>query len=201
MSTRPATPRRRTRPLDSAVGDRLIAAAASLLGEVGYEAMSMEAVAARAGAGKAAIYRRWPNKQALVLDTIRSRQLPLGPPDDTGSVRGDLLALLLALQRQLDDSALDHLTGVLFALRADPQLAAAVSEQFLEAWERGVREIVARGAGRGQIAEPDERFLDLFSLVGPSMMLMRYLLVEGRLDPEFVEELVDRLVMPLLSSH
>ena len=161
----------------------------------------MEAVAARAGAGKAAIYRRWPNKQALVLDTVRSRKLPLGSPPDTGSLRGDLLALFLALQRDLDDSALDHLAGVLFALRADPQLAAAVHDQFIDAWEQGVREIVARGVRRGEIVERDERFLDLFGWVGPSMILMRYLLAQGPLDSAFVAELVEEFVVPALQAR
>jgi AcrR family transcriptional regulator len=201
LSTEFATgqPRARgARRLDPAVGDRLIEAAAALLAEVGYDAMSMEAVAARAGAGKAAIYRRWPNKQALVLDTVRSRRLPLGDAPDTGSLRGDLLALFLALQHQLDGNSIDHLAGVLFAVRTDSELARAVHEQFTAAWERGVKEIVTRATERGDVAARDDRFFDLFSTVGPSVMLLRYLLAEGPIDPEFVGEIVDELLLPIL---
>jgi AcrR family transcriptional regulator len=200
MSTEQKSPQSRARRLDPAVGDRLIAAAADLLAEVGYDAMSMDAVAARAGAGKAAIYRRWPSKQALVLDTVRSRELPLGDAPDTGSLRGDLTALLLALQKQLEGNALDHLVGVLVAIRSDQELALAVQEQFTAAWERGVRQMVARAVSRGEIADREERFFDLFSLVGPSMMLMRYLLAEGPLDPLFVAEIVDELLLPILRA-
>lgn len=201
MSTEPATAGRRARGasrLDPAVGDRLIEAAAALLAEVGYDAMSMEAVAARAGAGKAAIYRRWPNKQALVLDTVRSRELPLGDAPDTGSLRGDLLALFLALQGALEGNAIEHLAGVVFAIRSDPELAREVNAQFMAAWERGVKEILSRAAERGDVAVRDDRFLDLFSTVGPSVMLLRYLLAEGPIDPEFVGEIVDELLLPIL---
>jgi AcrR family transcriptional regulator len=200
MSTDPGNPPRRARRLDPAVGARLIEAAAALLAEVGYDAMSMEAVAARAGAGKAAIYRRWPNKQALVLDTVRSRRLPLGEAPDTGSLRGDLMALFLALQRQLEGNAIDHLAGVLFALRSDPALAEAVHDQFTAAWERGVREIVSRAAARGDVPPRDDRFFGMFWRVGPSVMLFRFLLVEGPIDPEFVGEIVDDLLLPILRT-
>ena len=195
----PATSER-VRRLDPAVGDRLVHAAAELLAEVGYDAMSMDAVAARAGAGKAAIYRRWPNKQALVLDTIRSRELPLGDPPDTGTLRGDLLALFLALQHQLEDSAIDHLVGVLFALRSDPDLARAVEGQFIAAWKRGVQTIFARAVERGDIPSRDDRTLDLLGWAGPSVMLMRFLLADGPIDPEFVREIVDDLLLPALGS-
>ena len=191
---------RRARRLDPQVGDRLVEAAASLLAELGYDAMSMEAVAVRAGSGKAAIYRRWPNKQALVLDTLRSRELPVGEPPDTGSLRGDLIALFLALQGQLVGNAVDHLVGVLFAIRTDPELAEAVHTQFAAGWERGVRQIVTRAVARGDVRHRDDNFLDLFGWVGPSMMLMRYLLATGPLDPEFVAEIVDSVLLPLLDS-
>jgi len=199
MSTEPTTDRR-IRRLDPAVGDRIVEAAAELLAEVGYDAMSMDAIAARAGAGKAAIYRRWANKQALVLETVRSRRLPLGDPPDTGTIRGDLLSLFLALQGQLEDNAIDHLVGVLFALRTDPDLAQAVEEQFIAAWQRGVQTIVVRATERGELPPRDERFLELFGWAGPSMMLMRFLVAEGPIDPEFIREIVDELLLPALRS-
>jgi AcrR family transcriptional regulator len=180
------------------VGDRIVEAAASLLAEVGYDGLSMEAVAARAGAGKAAIYRRWPGKAALVLDTVRSRKLPLGDAPDTGTLRGDLMALFLALQAQLEGNALDHLSGVLVALRSDPELAQAVHEQFTAAWERGVHRIVERAVERGEVPDRDDRFLDLFGRVGPSVMMMRFLMAEGRIDPDFVNRIVDDLLLPIL---
>ena len=71
---------------DAAICDATLA----LLLEVGYDRMSMDAVAARAHASKATIYRRWPGKQELVLDAVRARGVGLTVAEDTGSLRGDL---------------------------------------------------------------------------------------------------------------
>ena len=73
---------------DAAICDATLA----LLLEVGYDRMSMDAVAARAHASKATIYRRWPGKQELVLDAVRARGVGLTVAEDTGSLRGDLMA-------------------------------------------------------------------------------------------------------------
>lgn len=180
------------------LGDVIIAAAAELLVDLSYETVSIDAVAARAGVGKASIYRRWPNKAALVLDTIRSRQFPLGPVQDTGSLRGDLLALFLALQARLGSDALSHLTGVLVALRTDEELASAVREQLMSGWELGVREIVGRAVERREIAAQQESFLELFARVGPSMVFVRFLMGDGPITPAFVEQLVDDVMLPIL---
>jgi len=195
------TAERRKRRLDPAVGARIVAAAAKLLAEVGYDGLSMEMVAARAGVGKAAIYRRWPGKAALVLDTVRSRQLPLGAAPDTGSLRGDLLALYFALQAQLDDNALNHLAGVVVALRKDSELGDAVREQFTAAWVRGVCEIVQRAVDRGETAHAEDEFLELFGRVGPSIVLLRFLLADGPIDAAFVEQLVDTVLLPILERR
>ena len=73
---------------DVAICDATLA----LLLEVGYDRMSMDAVAARAHASKATIYRRWPGKQELVLDAVKARGVGLTVAEDTGSLRGDLVA-------------------------------------------------------------------------------------------------------------
>lgn len=94
----PDTHAPRARRLNPELDEVIVAAAAELLVGLSYDAVSIDAIAARAGVGKASIYRRWPSKAALVLDTVRSRQLPLGPARDTGSLRGELLALVGAWQ-------------------------------------------------------------------------------------------------------
>ena len=88
------------RPRDDAREQAILDAAIDLVAEIGYDAMSIEAVAARAKSSKATIYRRWPGKAELVAEAMRrrSRAGPRGLPD-TGSLRGDLLALV---QRMFD---------------------------------------------------------------------------------------------------
>ena len=71
-------------------------AALALLAEVGYDRMSMDAVAARARASKATIYRRWPGKRELVLEAVRTRVADIVEPPDTGSLSGDIIATLRA---------------------------------------------------------------------------------------------------------
>ena len=98
----PASDGSRSPRLDDSLDDSIVEAAAELLAEVGYDAMSMDAVAARAGVGKATIYRRWSGKAPLVLDTVRARGFQLEEVPDTGSLREDLVALFLELRSLLD---------------------------------------------------------------------------------------------------
>jgi AcrR family transcriptional regulator len=189
---------KRGRPLDEALDAEIVSAAAELLAEVGYDAMSMDAVAQRAGVGKATIYRRWTGKAQLVLETVRSRGLPLEATEDTGSLRGDLLALFLALQALLNEESMDHLSGVLVAMRSSLELGEAVKEQMLGGLAREIRAIVARAVARDEIAPPDEDKLELFSRVGPSVVTLRYFMADGLIDPAFMAQLVDDILLPIL---
>jgi hypothetical protein len=105
-----------------------------------------------------------------------------------------------ALQPQLDRNALDHLTRILVAVCNAAELTATMQEQLMAAWERGVHQIVARAMQRGEVAERDDQFLDLFGQVGRSLMLMRYLMAAGPIDPEFVNRIVEDL-LPILVNR
>src|ERR1022692_411234 len=83
---RPGT-RRRGEQLENAIFDAILGE----LAEVGYHRLTMEGVAARAGTGKGALYRRWPSRESLVLAALRGRLPSLDEQPDTGSVRGDLV--------------------------------------------------------------------------------------------------------------
>src|SRR5579884_4007198 len=88
-------PRHPGRPLDPAVAPAVLAAVVELVSERGYEGTTLDAVAARAGVTKPAIYRRWPGgKQELVAGAVAAMRREVTPPVDTGSLRGDLLALV-----------------------------------------------------------------------------------------------------------
>src|SRR5689334_2156876 len=105
----------------------ILAAVIELLGELGYAGMTMDAVAARAHASKTTIYRRWPGKPQLVLaavDGYAAERLTAGA--DTGSLRGDLLAVLQAMAGHLTSEFLSMMSGLMHAMRADPELAAAL---------------------------------------------------------------------------
>lgn len=194
-----AVPARNPR-FNDALDAEIVAAAAGLLTEVGYDAMSMDALAARAGVGKATIYRRWSGKAPLVLDTVRARGFPLGDPPDTGDLRQDLLALFLDLGSRLDEQSLGHLTGVLVAMRRHPELGQVVKEQIVASWARGVREIVDRAVARGAIAARTDTSLDLLAKAGPSIVALRFFMDDGPIDAAFLTDLVDEILLPILTS-
>jgi AcrR family transcriptional regulator len=109
--------RRPGRPRSAQAHTAILDAAVALFVEEGFEGMGVEAVAARAGAGKATIYRRWPSKEDLVIDAIAG-VLAEAPATDTGEVREDLVQLARELHGLMGSST----TGGVF-----PRMAAEVA--------------------------------------------------------------------------
>ncbi|HYQ32009.1 MAG TPA: TetR/AcrR family transcriptional regulator [Lapillicoccus sp.] len=177
---------------DAAICDATLA----LLLEVGYDRMSMDAVAARAHASKATIYRRWPGKQELVLDAVRARGVGLTVAEDTGSLRGDLMATYRsAIHGSAADDA-DLIAGVLRAMRTTPELADCVRSQVIESKCDVSRVIVARAIARGELpAETDPLILHE---VASALWFHRVLVVGGPVDDAFIAHVVDDVLMPLL---
>ena len=177
---------------DAAICDATLA----LLLEVGYDRMSMDAVAARAHASKATIYRRWPGKQELVLDAVRARGVGLTVAEDTGSLRGDLVATYRsAVHGSAADDA-DLIAGVLRAMRTTPELADCVRSQVVESKCDVSRIIVARAVARGELtAETDPLILHE---VASALWFHRVLVVGGPVDDAFIAHVVDDVLMPLL---
>src|SRR5437870_4072579 len=121
-----------------------------LLGEAGYARLTMEQVAVRAGVSKDSLYRRWPNKVALVADALQHRARPVPEVPDTGSLPGDVRAFLQALLRSRSQAS-RALAAVSGEIATNPELRRA--------WHRGIagmptgclRAIVARAAARGEL--------------------------------------------------
>jgi AcrR family transcriptional regulator len=177
---------------DVAICDATLA----LLLEVGYDRMSMDAIAARAHASKATIYRRWPGKQQLVLDAVRARGVGLTVAEDTGSLRGDLVATYRsAVHGSAADDA-DLIAGVLRAMRTAPELADCVRSQVIESKCDVSRIIVSRAVARGELpAETDPLILHE---VASALWFHRVLVVGGPVDDAFIAHVVDDVLMPLL---
>jgi AcrR family transcriptional regulator len=167
-----------------------------LLLEVGYDRMSMDAVATRARASKATIYRRWPGKEELVLDAVRSRGPGLTVPEDTGTLRGDLLATYRSALAGGAATDADLVAGVLRAMRTAPDLADCVRSQVIESKCQVSRTIVARAVARGELAaETDPMILHE---VASALWFHRVLVVGGDVDDDFIVHVVDDVLMPLL---
>lgn len=177
---------------------QILESAAALLAELGYDGMSIEAVAARAGVGKATIYRRWAGKAELVLSAVRAKGFPVDDTPDTGTVRGDLLAVLGNLQQRLDDEGLAYIAGVLVAMRQHPELTALVHEQLVTVWAGSTQEIVSRAVARGEVAPLSASSFELFSQIAPSLLSLRVLASMGPVDSAFMEHLVDEVLLAML---
>ena len=206
-STQSRQPRRssgsRGRPRDPEIEHLVRRATLELLGEVGYDRTSIDAVAARSGVAKASVYRRWPGKSELVLDAIRESEPHQDePPTDTGSLRGDLLALVptLLVFSSFDSAQEPIITGLVQAMRSNPELTAHVRHRIVGALRHRSEIVVERAIARGEIA-PSARALRLFHDIAPSMLSARMLLTYDPVDEAFQTELVDTVLLPLLSAE
>jgi AcrR family transcriptional regulator len=193
-------PRRGGRPLDPARDAAILQAALDGLAELGYDRLSMDEIAARAHAGKGALYRRWPSKAALVVDAIlawREAQAPVEAPD-TGSLRGDLDAMIKAVP-EFDDAAKQQIavfSGLATAANRDPELKAAISTQILERPRRVINEVLERALARGEIAA--DRDLELIPDIIIGLNLVRVMTGEFP-DRHYVERVLNTIIYPLVT--
>ncbi|MGN6742060.1 MAG: TetR/AcrR family transcriptional regulator, partial [Amnibacterium sp.] len=171
--TEPATTQGAVRPgrkRDETRDPEILAAAIDVLAEVGYERMTVDMVAARAKAGKATLYRRWPSKAELVVEAVGCmggdgvRAAP-----DTGTLRGDLVALLSPRTVVDADRKLRVLLGLASVIVHSPDLAESIREAFLEPRATMTRVLLQRAVDRGE-ARPDTD-VELLSRVSSSMVI------------------------------
>jgi AcrR family transcriptional regulator len=146
---------RRGRPRSEETRKAILRATGELLLDQGMSSISMDAVAERAGASKATIYRWWPSKELLALDAVFSEweaDLPDDGPD-TGSLPGDLLALVLPWARQIASKPWGRvIAGLLSGVQNDPEFGNEYRRRLLEPRREHAREILARAIQRGEIA-------------------------------------------------
>ncbi|GAU69440.1 putative TetR family transcriptional regulator [Streptomyces sp. NBRC 110611] len=190
----PVPAERRGRPRSAAADSAIIEAVLRLIEDgASIGELSMERIAREAGVGKATVYRRWPGKDALMLDVMRSLDAH-GPHLEGASVRDDLVALLEFLRRRglaKRNSAL--LRTVVSHVQAHPELWAEYHDTVVRARREAVLGILRRGVANGEIrADRDlETIADLF--VGP--MLARAVLHEWKELPEgLAEDIVDMVL-------
>lgn len=184
--------RRRGRPRDEAAHAAILRAAIDVTREVGYDALAIEAVAARAGVGKSTIYRRWPSKEALMAEAVEMI-VRHAPPVDTGTVQGDLLLLARGSMRMYRDPATPALlSGLIAAMTRSPLIAERVRDGFIGVRRAAMRDALERGIQRGEL-DPDtdvELALDLLA----GSMLWRSLITGDWIDERYTRELVRRML-------
>jgi AcrR family transcriptional regulator len=177
----------------------ILDAALEVLAEHGYERMTVDMVAARAKAGKATLYRRWPSKAELVIEAVACmKQRDSDPADlpDTGTLRGDLVALIRPHSIEESERKVQVMGGLVSMLSRDPGLAEAVNDAITEPRARLNRALMERARERGEIrADAD---LDTIAHIGPSMVAYRTLVQRKPVDRAFLIGLIDGVVLPAL---
>jgi AcrR family transcriptional regulator len=191
------------RPRDESRDAAILQATLTVLGEVGYDRLSIEAVAAKAKASKATVYRRWPGKAALVVEAIKTTSPQAGsdgePPcywPDTGSLRGDLLAGCRNFAGRLTSSEGTLLAAVMTAQLRDPELASAMRAATCDDKRHSCRLLCERAIARGELH--GTAGVDTLVEVLPAIMFNRLLLSGEPLDEAFVHHVVDDIALPLL---
>jgi AcrR family transcriptional regulator len=177
----------------------ILAAVTGLLGEAGYEALTMDAVAARAHASKATIYRRWPGKAELVRAAVDAHIAGRVPSaHDTGSLRGDLLTVLQAMRSHLTPEFMAMMSGLVHAMRADPDLSASLRSLIDQ--DRVAEEIIGRAVRRGELPAPDATRLASLVHEVIEAQIFRQLMITVGLDSGFARHVVDDIILPLLAG-
>jgi AcrR family transcriptional regulator len=195
MAEPTAQARGRGRPRSEKAQKAILAAAIDLLLEQGLHAMSMDAVAERAGVSKATIYRWWPSKELLALDALAT-EWQVTTPDatrDTGSLRGDLLARLRPWLRQLRDKPYGRVVaGLVAAAQADAEFAELYLERFVRPRREAMRPILLRAIERGEIPRNVDLEIALDLIYGP--IYHRMLHGHAPLDERFARNVVDTIL-------
>jgi AcrR family transcriptional regulator len=186
------------RPLSTELSEQLISVAVDILAEEGWGRLNSDRIAARARAGKAGIYRRWPTMAALARSAV-SRFNLVTPVPAGNSLREDLLGLVARWTRPLDreERAVASIVG---AARHEEELRAGLDDALVRPLAAAVAEIGAHAAERGEPIEPSR--LALLGSVLEAFWWQRYTASgDGAMTPRQVELVVDDVLLPLAMPH
>jgi AcrR family transcriptional regulator len=197
LVTRSRAPRPPGRPRSPQVDQAILAATLDELAEVGYEAMSIEGIAARAGVGKTTIYRRWPSKEALVLAAIRGVQAE-APISDTGNLRADLLTMVSTALALGTSSPLSQklVFRAATSLAAQPDILQGLLTQLLPARFQDFAHLIERAKARGELRADLNTDVALGMIAGP--IFYRWLLGEIVASTPPPADLAEQIVEAIL---
>jgi AcrR family transcriptional regulator len=185
------------RPLSTELSEQLISVAIDILAEEGWGRLNSDRIAARARAGKAGIYRRWPTMAALARTAVSRFDLVSAPPAG-GSLREDLCGLVARWARPLDrqERAVASIVG---AARHEEDLRAGLDDALVRPLALAVAELGRRAAKRG---EPiDAGRLALLGSVLEAFWWQRYMAAgDGAMTPGEVDHVVDDVLLPIAAS-
>ncbi|MFH8609435.1 TetR/AcrR family transcriptional regulator [Streptomyces sp. NPDC018029] len=191
-----AAPARRSRITPEREAE-LYEAVLDLLREVGYDALTMDAVAARTRSSKATLYRQWGSKPELVAKALRHNKPTSLADIDTGSLRGDLYEMVARSDdcQMEKDAAL--MRGLFHAVHDNPELHQALRNLLIEPELTGLNDLLRRAVDRGEIAadNPALKFA-VHMMVGA--FVARDLIEDRPVDRDFLASYIDAVILPAL---
>jgi AcrR family transcriptional regulator len=185
------------RKLDHSRDAVILDAALAVLAESGYDGMTIDMVAARAGAARATVYRRWATKADLVLEAVARMSrtdADLDQLPDTGSLRGDMVAMILPQTIEEQQLRIQVLTALLALSKTDHRLAEAAAGAGIGPWVEANRVLIQRAVDRGEFPPAD---VEMLALVIPMMCICRAVQQEP-ITREFSLALIDGVIIPAL---
>lgn len=184
-------PRRPGRPRDSKTHAAILEAAFALLGEAGFQGMSVQAVAERAGTSKATIYRWWGSKEALLAEALdhHRHDQPFTP---SGDARADLVALLTQLCTHLPPRSCSPIARLVGAMADSEELAELFRRHLMRPRRAVVAHRLEAAIAEGLLPPNLDRELAIDQLIGP--ILYRHLVAGATVGPDVPERLVDALL-------
>ncbi len=189
------TLRRPGRPRSEQAEQAIIEATLDLFAEQGFEGVCVEAVAARAGVGKATIYRRWPNKEELLLAALGSMKSPFPEPEGA-SVRDDLVAMLTVMCEDKADPRKARRYALLLGEGSKyPRLMARYKETVVKPRHDAIRAVIRRGIETGELRADVDIEIALLTLTGT--VLAKEKSAAGELNAGFAARIVDEVLLGL----
>jgi len=182
-------------------GDReleILDAALEVLADVGYDRLTMDAVATRAKASKATLYRRWNDKASLVVDALVAVKPSPVAPADTGSLRGDLIASFCGMGGLTDEQGVATFASVLTAISKDEAFATAFRRDVLAPKIALTRAIYDRARDRGEIGEHVE--IDLLAPALAGIILHRFFILGEHPTEDAIVRVIDQIILPAATS-
>jgi AcrR family transcriptional regulator len=179
------------RPRSERAHRAILQAANDLLESEGFAAVTVEAIAERAGVSKATVYRWWPNRAAVVMDGFLSIVSSEVPFPHTGHAREDIRIHMRRLAEAFSGKIGRTVAALIAEGQSDPELAQALRSRWLSVRRTEAREILELGIERGELRDDIDLEVAVDVLYGP--IYYRMLVGHGPLDDDFADALADHV--------
>jgi AcrR family transcriptional regulator len=194
-----APARGRGRPRSERADRAILDATLRMVGEHGVAGTTIEGVAAEAGVGKTTIYRRWPNKEALIIDALAALKEPFPAPVGE-SIRADLVAIARAfLTDKTDQKRLDCYWSIMNGAARYPDLIARFTREVIEPRRDVIRQVLRRGMTSGELRPDLDVEVTLWLLMGALAQRARAF-GAGPIPDDFPAKVIDTLMTGIAAT-